>query len=356
MQAKKEYKIFKVKDLKPHPRNRTIYGDGEDVSNLVDLIAKYGLREKIIVNEDGVIISGHNRRRALLELGIEETECEVRHYSNVMEELMDLVICNSGRRQKTRVQQLREGEAIYEIEAYKASIRQKSVLSNSLVKDQSSLTRDSDEQGQTRDVVAKIIKWGTGGKSSGKDYSLGRSALKRADELRNNGNDDLADIIVNQINKRGSHAAYDLAYKVDIDSLNDLTLKGLKSGQISGRASILPLKPEFDKSKKKKEEIKEVEEKKSSLITKQDLVDIVQEYNAQSRGEISIEIPEMDKGYVSKTLEKAMSEFKTKVAQCMTHQREIINLEDEEKERLDRIMSKFIEDFKKDKNYILGGK
>lgn len=355
MQAKKEYKIFKVKDLKPHPRNRTIYGDGEDVSNLVDLIAKYGLREKIIVNEDGVIVSGHNRQRALLELGIEETECEVRHYSNVMEELMDLVICNSGRRQKTRVQQLREGEAIYEIEAYKAKQRLLSVQNNNrAVKELWSLT--GDEQGQTRDVVAKIIKWGTGGKSSGKDYSLGRSALKRADELRESGNDDLADIIITQINKRGSHAAYDFAYKVDIDSLNDLTLSGLRAGQISGRASTLPLKPEFDKSKKRNNESVAVEEKKSTPITKQDLEDIVQEYNAQSRGEISIEIPEMDKGYVSKTLEKAMSEFKTKVAQCMTHQREIINLEDEEKERLERIMSKFIDDFKKDKNYILGGK
>ena len=81
----------------------------------------------------------------------------------------------------------------------------------------------------------------------------------------------------------------------------------------------------------------------------------VREYNAQSRGEIEIIIPEMDKGYVSKTLENAMREFKNKVSQCMIHQREIINLDDDEKIRLDKIMTKFIEDFQKDKNIILGG-
>lgn len=43
--------------------------------------------------------------------------------------------------------------------------------------DQSSLPLNSIEKGETRDIVAKIISWGTGNKSSGKDYSLGRSAI-----------------------------------------------------------------------------------------------------------------------------------------------------------------------------------
>lgn len=176
-----------------------------------------------------------------------------------MEELRDLVVCNSGRRQKTRVQQLREGEAIYEIEEWRSKIRQKAVLNIGPVKGQSSLTEE-DEKGQTRDVVAKIINWGSGAKSSGKDYSLGRSALKESDRLRKEGNEDLADIIVTQINKRGAHAAYDLAFKVDIDKLNDVTMAGLRSGQISGRANTLPLKPEYDTSGEDIERILEVTE------------------------------------------------------------------------------------------------
>lgn len=354
----KIFKVFKLSKLKPHLRNKTIYGEeknDETFDELVQLIKTHGLRTKIIVNENGVIISGHRRYRALLKLGYTEIECEVRHYENEMEELRDLVICNSGRRQKTRVQQLREGEAIHEVEAWKAKKRSELNLIQNTDKEQSS---HSEEKGDTRDIVAKIINWGTGSKNSGKDYSLGRSALKRSDELRKEGNEDLADIIVTQINKRGAHAAYDFAFKVDIDKLNDVTMAGLRSGQISGRANTLPLKPEFDKSSKKKEEQQKpvtTFTNTNSTITRADLEETVQEYNAQSRGEIEINIPEMDKGYVSKTLESAMREFKNKVAQCMTHQREIINLDDEEKVRLNRIMTKFIEDFQKDKDYITGG-
>lgn len=85
-----------------------------------------------------------------------------------MEEIRDLVICNSGRRQKTRVQQLREGEAIYEVESWKASQRSKLNLIQNTDKEQSSHS-DNEEKGETRDIVAKIISWGTGTKGSGKE-------------------------------------------------------------------------------------------------------------------------------------------------------------------------------------------
>lgn len=362
----KRFKIFQIEELKPHPRNITIYGEKEDdetFSELVQLIKVHGLRTKIIVNEDGLIISGHRRYRALNELGYTEIECEVRHYNNEMEELRDLVICNSGRR-KTRVQQLREGEAIYEVEEWKSKQRQESGKNQYSPMEQSSITLKADEKGSTRDIVAKIISWGAGTKSSGKDYSLGRSALRESDRLRKEGNTDLADIIITQINKRGAHAAYELAFKVDIEKLNDTIMSGLRSGQISGRSNSLPLKPEFNKSIKKEEKSqskKKVEigspsaNRIGSSITMEDLEETVREYNAQSRGEIEIVIPEREKGYVSKTLESAMSEFRCKVAQCMTHQREIAKLEEEEKTRLNRLMTKFIEDFEKDRNYITGG-
>ena len=251
--TEKQFKVFKLIDLKPHPRNKTIYGDenNEKLEQLVRLIKEHGLRERIIVNDNGTIISGHRRFEALKILEYTEIECEVRHYENEIEELRDLVMCNVGRRQQTRVQQLREGEAIREVEAWKARQRSNLNLMQFTDTEQSSY---SVEKGETRDIVAKIIGWGTGGKNSGKDYSLGRSALKEADRLREEGNEDLANIIITQINKRGAHAAYDFAFKVDIDELNDATMAGLRSGQISGRANTLPLKAEFDKTPNKKEE------------------------------------------------------------------------------------------------------
>ena len=43
---------------------------------------------------------------------------------------------------------------------------------NRAAKEQSSVA-DNEEKGETRDIVAKIINWGSGAKSSGKDYSKG---------------------------------------------------------------------------------------------------------------------------------------------------------------------------------------
>lgn len=169
MGSDKQFRMFQLAELKPHPRNKVIYGEKENdetFEDLVGLIREHGLRTKIIVNEDGLIISGHRRYNALKELGYTEIECEVRHYDNEMEELRDLVVCNSGRRQKTRVQQLREGEAIYEVEEWRSKQRQEAGKNQYSLMEQSSITLKTDDKGTTRDIVAKIISWGTGTKSS----------------------------------------------------------------------------------------------------------------------------------------------------------------------------------------------
>lgn len=89
---------------------------------------------------------------------------------------METIVCNVGKCQQTREQQLREGEAIREVEEWKAKQRMLATQKYNKAVEQSSLALNNEEKGRTRDVVAKIIGWGTGGKNSGKDYSLGRSA------------------------------------------------------------------------------------------------------------------------------------------------------------------------------------
>ena len=54
MKADKQFKVFKLTELKPHPRNKSIYGEKEDdeaFAELVNLIKEHGLRTRIIVNE-----------------------------------------------------------------------------------------------------------------------------------------------------------------------------------------------------------------------------------------------------------------------------------------------------------------
>ena len=50
-----------------------------------------------------------------------------------------------------------------------------------------------------------------------------------------------------------------------------------------------------------------------------------------------------------------MINFRNEIAQCMVHQKDISNLDEEERKKLNKIMNKFIDDFQKDKNIITGG-
>jgi hypothetical protein len=343
----KQLKRFKLSELRPHPLNKKIYGDignSEKCMELMKKISTYGYRNKIIVNENGVIISGHRRFMALKELAktypeFSEIECEVRHYDSEIEEALDLVMCNVKFREQTREQKLREGEIVYEVEAAKR-------------KEKSFNETNTENTQELRDIVAKIIGWGAGGASAGRDYSRGRSALKEADRLRENGEMKIADMIVTQINRCSAKSAYNVAFKVDLEKLSPITMKGLCSGQIKGSTKSLPLKAEF---RKITEENLNADDSVKSIITKADLDEVVREYNAQSRGEIEVELPEMNQGRFLEDVEGAMAEFRNKFAQCMLDKRGIINLEDDEKERLNRIMTKFVDDFKKDQKIIMEG-
>ena len=66
----------KLKELKPHPKNpRQLTADQK--RQLDASLAKFGLIEKLIINQDNMIIGGHQRYR-LLKLGNEkEVDCWV---------------------------------------------------------------------------------------------------------------------------------------------------------------------------------------------------------------------------------------------------------------------------------------
>ena len=42
-------------ELKPHPANPKIYGEDEDISDLIELISESGFDERLIVNTKGEI-------------------------------------------------------------------------------------------------------------------------------------------------------------------------------------------------------------------------------------------------------------------------------------------------------------
>ena len=67
-------KTIKIKELKNHPKNpRQI--TKHRLQHLEGLIAKYGLIDKPIVNQDMTLIAGHQRVRVLKKSKVKEVEC-----------------------------------------------------------------------------------------------------------------------------------------------------------------------------------------------------------------------------------------------------------------------------------------
>lgn len=97
---------IKISELKNHPRNSEFFDDitGEKWNELLNSIrqrlseGKRGNIEPIIVTQDKVIVSGHQRVRAFRELGIPTIAAEVKIYDNDDEVLLDLLESNIRQR------------------------------------------------------------------------------------------------------------------------------------------------------------------------------------------------------------------------------------------------------------------
>ncbi len=68
--------------LRPHPRNKEFFDDmeGDKWKDFVESIKTSGIIQPLIVTDDYVVISGHQRLKAAKELGLTEVPCEVHEY------------------------------------------------------------------------------------------------------------------------------------------------------------------------------------------------------------------------------------------------------------------------------------
>lgn len=78
----KSFEVRKIEDLIPYENNPRINDDA--VADVVESIKQTGNLDPIEVDENGVILSGHTRLKALKKLGYEETEIVV--YKGLTEE------------------------------------------------------------------------------------------------------------------------------------------------------------------------------------------------------------------------------------------------------------------------------
>lgn len=91
---------FKVSELIPYKDNDYFFDDtkGEAWQAFIDSIKTSGVIEPIIITQDKVIVSGHQRVRACKALGIDEIQGEVRIYDSEDELLKQLIETNIRQR------------------------------------------------------------------------------------------------------------------------------------------------------------------------------------------------------------------------------------------------------------------
>lgn len=109
---------MKISELIPHPRNNEFFDDitGEKWKEFVESIKSRGVIEPIVITQDNVIVSGHQRVRACKELGIHTVLCDVHTYNSEDEVLQDLLETNIRQRGNVGGSEKKIGLRIKELE------------------------------------------------------------------------------------------------------------------------------------------------------------------------------------------------------------------------------------------------
>lgn len=110
--------MMKIEDLKPHKRNSEFFDDmsGEKWQEFLESIKTSGVIEPIVITQDKVIVSGHQRVRACKELGINEILAEVRVYDDEDKVIKDLLETNIRQRGDIGGSSIKLGRRIKELE------------------------------------------------------------------------------------------------------------------------------------------------------------------------------------------------------------------------------------------------
>lgn len=113
-----------IRTLKPHPRNQEFFDDidGEKWEEFKENINANGLHVPILVTTDGMIVSGHQRVRACMELGMYSVPVNIKHFENEDAVLRALIETNTvqrgtivGQSKRRQAAIIRELERLYQI-------------------------------------------------------------------------------------------------------------------------------------------------------------------------------------------------------------------------------------------------
>jgi ParB-like chromosome segregation protein Spo0J len=110
--------MIEVTKLIPHPRNNEFFDDitGDNWNEFKKSIETSGVIEPVIITQDKVIVSGHQRVRACNELNINEVPCEVKIYESDQQVIKDLLETNLRQRGIGNTNSVKFARCIVELE------------------------------------------------------------------------------------------------------------------------------------------------------------------------------------------------------------------------------------------------
>lgn len=107
-----------VNELKPHPQNDYFFDDIKDENwdAFLESIRTSGVIEPVIVTQEKITVSGHQRIRGCKELGITTIPCDIRIYETEDQLLKDLIETNLRQRGIGNTNPTKLGRCIMELE------------------------------------------------------------------------------------------------------------------------------------------------------------------------------------------------------------------------------------------------
>ncbi len=238
-----EHRKMKVSNLKPHPKNAEIYGQNENVSDLVEKIKRSGQVHTLVVTSKGIVLAGHRRLKACKELGIEEVDVEIIDFDTPEQEV-EYLIDNNATREKTNEQKAREAVVLKQTLSVLAEKRKKCKLKQNRLSERSLnlaqqeastdtpnlAERGEDDSviGETRNIVAEKV-----GLRSGQEVDRAIKAIKKIDELKREGRKEDAELVRDVMNNRSISAAESLAKNIDNIRLSEGQKEEIRLGRKS---------------------------------------------------------------------------------------------------------------------------
>lgn len=109
---------IKISELKSHPKNEFFFDNMEESkwNEFIESVKTSGVIEPIVITQDKVIVSGHQRVRACKEIGIDEIIAEVRIYDNDDVVIKDLIETNIRQRGEIGGSSIKVKNRILELE------------------------------------------------------------------------------------------------------------------------------------------------------------------------------------------------------------------------------------------------